>query len=81
MQFLEEETYATATQVDAPWHLDILDQESIMFNGQYSPIGDGDGVDIYILDTGTILDIHVQYYTNSCSNSNGSACYKPAWLQ
>ena len=54
MEFVEEETYATATQVDAPWHLDILDQESIMFNGLYSPIGDGDGVDIYILDTGTI---------------------------
>ena len=62
MEFVEEETYATATQVDAPWHLDILDQESIMFNGQYSPIGDGDGVDIYILDTGTIYnELH-----NSC---------------
>ena len=60
MEFVEEETYATATQVDAPWHLDILDQESIMFNGLYSPIGDGDGVDIYILDTGTIY-IHVHY--------------------
>ena len=60
MEFVEEETYATATvtQVDAPWHLDILDQESIMFNGLYSPIGDGDGVDIYILDTGTI---HLHY--------------------
>ena len=36
-----------------PWHLDILDQESSsIYNGIYSPIGDGDGVDIYILDTG-----------------------------
>ena len=53
MDVVEEETYANATQVDVPWHLDILDQESRTFDGLYSPIGDGDGVDIYILDTGT----------------------------
>ena len=51
---VEEETYATAAQVDAtvPWHLDLLDQRSSILDGQYNPIGDGDGVDIYILDTG-----------------------------
>ena len=60
-----------ATQVDAPWHLDILEgQESSIFDQQYSPIGDGDGVDIYILDTGTVLNIHTdsfgQYMEQLC---------------
>ena len=75
MEFVEEETYATATQVDAPWHLDILDQESIMFNGQYSPIGDGDGVDIYILDTGTSLGPRLSNLTErSLVTHTTSAC-------
>ena len=52
VMFVEEETRATATQVDVPWHLDLLDQRSNILDGQYNPIGDGNGVDIYILDTG-----------------------------
>ena len=63
VRFVEEETYATATeiQLDAPWHLDMLDQEpSIDLDTIYNPgpMGSGEGVDIYILDTGTKISNH-----------------------
>ena len=71
MVFLEEETYAAATdiQLDAPWHLDILDQEPSILDGIYDPgpMGNGEGVDIYILDTGTKISkygLKLDYYNH-----------------
>lgn len=55
VELLEEETFATGSQVNAPWHLDMLDQTSDTLDERYDPIGDGDGVDIYILDSGKKL--------------------------
>ena len=53
--------YATAIQVDAPWHLDILDQRlHSAFDTQYSTFREGAGVDIYILDTGTVYGIYAK---------------------
>ena len=43
--------YATSF---TPWHLDILDQINVTLDMQYNPLYDGAGVDIYILDTGTL---------------------------
>lgn len=55
MDYIEEETFAVGEQnPDLPWHLDQLDQlaGSERYDHQYQPIGTGEGVDIYILDTG-----------------------------
>ena len=37
-----------------PWHLDRIDQIETQLNGQYTTGCSGEGVDIYILDTGKI---------------------------
>jgi subtilisin family serine protease len=44
--------YASATQVDAPWGLDRIDQRSAPIDGTYSYGYDGAGVHAYVIDTG-----------------------------
>ena len=50
VEYIEEETYAHSTEI--PWSLDQIDQCSETLDDRYQPIGDGEGIDIYILDTG-----------------------------
>lgn len=56
MDYMEEEGYANGMQVDIPWHLDRLDQLVPKLDHGYWPIGDGSGVDVYILDSGINYD-------------------------
>ena len=49
VEFVEEETFAEAS---LSWALDRIDQVSPVLDGIFEPGGDGEGVDIYILDTG-----------------------------
>ena len=49
VEFVEEETFAEAS---LSWALDRIDQVSPVLDGIFEPDGDGEGVDIYILDTG-----------------------------
>ena len=44
---------ATGDQDPAlPWHVDRTDQRRLPLDRLYQPIGDGEGVDVYILDSG-----------------------------
>ena len=49
VESVEEETFAEAS---LSWALDRIDQVSPILDGIFEPGCDGEGVDIYILDTG-----------------------------
>lgn len=76
-------------QVDLSWYLDRLDQMSspIKLDYQYQPIGSGEGVDIYVLDSGinrdhmeferrakSVYDAVDNHYTN-LPKQNGRDCH------
>ena len=58
MEYIEEEGFAVGDQDDEtlPWHVDRIDQNYLPLDHIYSPIGDGQGVDVYIFDTGINYD-------------------------
>ena len=58
VEYIEEEGYAIGDQDDdiLPWHIDRIDQNYLPLDHTYSPIGDGQGVDVYIFDTGINYD-------------------------
>jgi len=60
---------AAATQVGAPWDLDMLDSRTAALDGSYTYPNDGSGVTVYVLDSG-IQRSHVEF-----SGGNISAGY------
>lgn len=49
----DQKVHATATQTDAPWGLDRIDQANLPLNGTYTyPDTAGGGTTVYVLDTG-----------------------------
>ena len=56
VDYVEEETYATVSQsCPLSWGLDRIDQISPTLDCTYNPGDNGEGVDIYIIDTGTLI--------------------------
>ena len=51
---------AAATQVGAPWDLDMLDSRTAALDGSYTYPNDGSGVTVYVLDSG-ILRTHPEF--------------------
>ncbi|HEX2091854.1 MAG TPA: S8 family serine peptidase [Longimicrobiaceae bacterium] len=50
VQQITEDEYGTADQ--AAWGLDRSDQRDLPLNGQFAPVADGSGVNLYIVDSG-----------------------------
>ena len=46
--------HATATQSDAPWGLDRVDQRALPLSRSYTPGANGAGVTVYVMDTGVL---------------------------
>lgn len=57
MDHIEEEDEASGEElIEVPWHLDRLDQTSLPPDHTYQPLGMGEGVDVYVLDSGIAYD-------------------------
>ena len=58
VDYIEEEGFAVGEQNDTilPWQVDRIDQDRLPLDYIYSPLGDGRGVDVYILDSGINYD-------------------------
>nr|XP_054752684.1 extracellular serine proteinase-like [Lytechinus pictus] len=63
VEYIEEDGVVEASSV-ASWGLDRIDQLSLPLDDVYTPIGDGNGVDVYVIDTGININ-HVDYQGRS----------------
>jgi subtilisin family serine protease len=79
---IEEDGFisVSTSQVNAPWHLDRVDQRALPMNSAYSYTTTGAGVHIYIIDTG-IRYTHTDFggranavYDNIGDGQNGNDC-------
>lgn len=81
--FVEQDSYVTIdnTQLDAPWGLDRVDQRTVPLNNAYSYTRTGDGVHVYVIDTG-VRPSHVEFagratadYDSMYDGHNGIDCH------
>jgi subtilisin family serine protease len=83
VNYIEQDRVAYAFQIEqanATWGLDRIDQRDLPLNSQYRYVSDGEGIDVYIFDTG-IRYSHVEfggraklgrsYYSDDGSDLNG----------
>ena len=59
VEYIEEDGVVFANTV-ASWGLDRVDQLALPLDDVFEPIGDGSGVDVYVIDTG-INEGHVDF--------------------
>lgn len=56
VSYIEEEGFAVGTRTNPEWHLDRLDQREPQLDSRYWPISEGEGVDVFVLDSGISYD-------------------------
>ncbi|HMQ04094.1 MAG TPA: S8 family serine peptidase [Pyrinomonadaceae bacterium] len=81
--FVEEDAYISveATQQNAPWGLDRVDQRNVPLNSAYTYVKTGTGVHVYVIDTG-IRSTHVDFggraskdFDSMYDGQNGNDCH------
>ena len=65
--------------IELGWHLDRIDQRNLPLNGQFNPAFTGNGVDIYILDSGvqyshSVFGERASFGGYDFSDGNGTDC-------
>ncbi|KAJ8044115.1 hypothetical protein HOLleu_11493 [Holothuria leucospilota] len=78
VESIEEDGFIYVEGVSS-WGLDRIDQKYLPLSDTFDPVGDGEGVTIYILDTG-INDLHDEFEgrnveLHSVMGRNGSDCH------
>jgi len=82
VEYVEEDQIFTAYET---WGLDRVDQRDLPLDNAYNPLGDGSGVNVYVIDTGINYDHNdfggrAQYFDDQISsggadcNGHGSHC-------
>lgn len=83
VRFVEEDSvvWASATQTNAPWNLDRVDQRSLPMNSTFSYTQTGAGAHVYIIDSG-IRTTHQEFGGRASvvfdavgDGQNGNDCY------
>lgn len=81
--FVEQDSYISvnATQNNAPWGLDRVDQRNVPLNTAYNYVKTGAGVNVYVVDTG-IRTTHSEFggrasnvYDSMYDGQNGNDCH------
>lgn len=81
--FVEQDSYVSidATQNNAPWGLDRVDQRNVPLNAAYNYIKTGSGVNVYVIDTG-VRTTHVEFggratadFDSVYDGQNGQDCH------
>lgn len=83
VKFVEQDSYVSieATQNNAPWGLDRVDQRNVPLNTAYNYIKTGSGVHVYVIDTG-VRTTHSEFggratadYDSIYDGQNGQDCH------
>ena len=81
--FVEEDSMVSidATQTNAPWGLDRVDQRNVPLNESYNYVNTGSGVHVYVIDTG-VRASHSEFggratadYDSMYDGQNGNDCH------
>src|SRR5688572_11914177 len=81
--FIEEDSYISvnATQTNAPWGLDRVDQRNVPLNTAYNYVRTGAGVHVYVIDTG-VRASHTEFggratadFDSMYDGQNGNDCH------
>lgn len=83
VMMVEQDAYISinATQNNAPWGLDRVDQRNVQLNTSYNYVKTGSGVHVYVIDTG-VRTSHVEFggratadYDSVYDGQNGQDCH------
>lgn len=80
VKYVEQNQIMESAETASSWGLDRIDQVNLPLDNSFSATGTGEGVDVYIIDSGIMLD-HAEFEGrarcgyNSFTNTVGTGCH------